>query len=391
MKKMIIAFSALTGIAFNAYAQSSVTLYGIIDEGLLVNTNAGGHRQYALTSGNVSGSRWGVRGSEDLGGNLSAIFVLESGFNGSTGSLGQNGTFFGRQVYVGFTSPTWGTATLGRQYPTEYDYVGPLTAGGDWAASGAGFGAHPADLDNLDGTYRFNNSVKYRSPSYAGFSFGAQYSVGGVAGNFTRNEIYSLGTGYNAGPVTIGAAFTYAKNPNFSVFGTRTNDSATGSNMSGPVISGFASAATQQIAAVGASYKIGAGSISAAYSNTVYGKLGSTAIAGGAAPLTRGSAVFNIYETSAKYYLTPTLQVAAAYAYTQGSSLAGQSGAKYNQVDLGANYFLSKRTDLYALAFFQKASGHDSTGHSAVAQLAFASASTSDRQLIGLVGIRHKF
>jgi predicted porin len=159
--------------------------------------------------------------------------------------------------------------------------------------------------------------------------------------------------------------------------------------MSGPVNSGLAPPATQQMAAVGASYKIGAGSTSASYSNTVYVQLGSTAIAAGSAPLTREAAVFNIYEASAKYFVTPTLQVAAAYAYAQGSSLAGQSGAKYNQVD--ANCFLSKRTDLYALAFFQKANGHDSTGNSAVAQLACASHSTSDRQFIGLVGVRHKF
>ena len=97
------------------YAQSSVTLYGIIDEGVNYNSNANGNRLYNLSSGVFQGSRWGLRGKEDLGGGLGAIFVLENGFDVNTGRLGQGGLLFGRQAYVGISSP-YGTVTFGRQY-----------------------------------------------------------------------------------------------------------------------------------------------------------------------------------------------------------------------------------------------------------------------------------
>jgi len=391
MKKIMFAVLFVSGFSGAAIAQSSATLYGVVDEGFMVSTNANGSRQFALASGTDSGSRWGLKGVEDLGGGASALFTLENGFNSNTGALGQNGTLFGRQAFVGLSSKTLGTVILGRQYPTGYDFVGPFSAGGDWAGTGAGYGAHPGDLDNLDGTYRTNNTVKYKSPSFSGASFGAMYSFGGVAGNMTRNEVYSLGAGYANGPVAFGAGYTFVKNPNYSFYGDKANDSTTASNMSGPVFSGYATAGSQQIAALGASYKFGAATLSAVYSNTKFSNLGSTAVAGLTTSAFGGEAVFNVYEVSGKYSVTPALQVAGAYAYTRGASMLGESGAKYNQVDLGADYSLSRRTDLYVLGFYQMASGHDSTGGNAVASIAFATPSSSNRQLVVVTGIRHKF
>lgn len=124
MKKSFLALAVLTAFAGVAHAQSSVTLYGIIDEGFNVNTNAGGKHLYNLTSGVLQGSRFGLRGTEDLGGGLKAIFVLENGFDVNSGKLGQGGLMFGRQAYVGLSSQ-FGTVTLGRQYDSVVDYVGP--------------------------------------------------------------------------------------------------------------------------------------------------------------------------------------------------------------------------------------------------------------------------
>src|ERR1700722_13901804 len=99
---------ALTTI--QAHAQNSVTLYGIIDTGFTYTHNSGGSAsQFAMTSGNESGSRWGLKGSEDLGGGLKTIFQLENGFNSTTGKLGQNGREFGRQAFVGLSGSGWGT------------------------------------------------------------------------------------------------------------------------------------------------------------------------------------------------------------------------------------------------------------------------------------------
>jgi predicted porin len=391
MKRISVAVLLLSGFSGAAVAQNSVTLYGVVDEGLMFNNNAKGARQYALVSGSASGSRWGLKGTEDLGGGLSTIFDLEGGFNSSTGALGQNGDIFGRQAYVGLASPTYGTLTLGRQYPTGYDYVGSLTASPQWALGGAGFGAHPSDLDNLDGTYRLNNAVKYKSANFRGFSFGALYSLGGVAGNFTKNQAYSVGAGYNNGPLIVAAEYSSAKNPNFALYGNKANDSTTGSNMSGPVISGFATAGSQDVAAVGANYQLGSATLGLVYSHTSFNDLGATPVTGVTGPAFKGKAVFNIVEANAKYMLTPALQLAAAYSYTAGSSLAGKSGAKYNQVDLGIDYFVSNRTDLYVVGIYQVASGHDSTGGDAVAQIAFTTQSTSNRQFVTVAGIRHKF
>jgi len=104
-----------------AHAQSSVTLYGVIDEGFDYISNVNGKGFYGLVNGEAVGSRWGIRGTEDLGGGLSAIFRLESGFNTNTGKMGQGGLEFGRQAYVGLASKQYGTATLGRQPNSAVD------------------------------------------------------------------------------------------------------------------------------------------------------------------------------------------------------------------------------------------------------------------------------
>ncbi|BAO88270.1 porin [Caballeronia cordobensis] len=87
MKKWVLAAGVSAMATGAAQAQSSVTLFGLIDEGFNYTNNVGGHPLYAMSSGDVQGSRWGLRGSEDLGGGLAAIFKLESGFNVNNGRL----------------------------------------------------------------------------------------------------------------------------------------------------------------------------------------------------------------------------------------------------------------------------------------------------------------
>ncbi len=126
MKKTLMV-AALSGVfATAAHAQSSVTLYGLIDAGLTYTNNQGGSHNFKETSGQVNGSRWGLRGAEDLGGGLKAIFTLENGFSIANGTLGQGGREFGRQAFVGLSSAQFGAVTLGRQYDSVVDYLGPL-------------------------------------------------------------------------------------------------------------------------------------------------------------------------------------------------------------------------------------------------------------------------
>src|SRR6202044_3471932 len=126
MKKTLMV-AALSGVfATAAHAQSSVTLYGLIDAGITYTNNQGGHSNWQETSGSINGSRWGLRGAEDLGGGLKAIFTLENGFGINNGTLRQGGREFGRQAFVGLAGDQFGAVTLGRQYDSVVDYLAPL-------------------------------------------------------------------------------------------------------------------------------------------------------------------------------------------------------------------------------------------------------------------------
>ncbi|WP_031360683.1 porin [Caballeronia sordidicola] len=384
MKKSLLALAALGTFAGVAHAQSSVTLYGIVDAGFAYNNNSGGHKLYETSAGNLQGDRWGLRGTEDLGGGLKALFVLENGFNAFSGKLGQGGDEFGRQAYVGLSSQ-FGTVTLGRQYDSVVDYTGAFEVGSQWASF---YAAHPGDLDNLNNSNRVNNSIKYASANYSGITFGGLYSLGGVAGQFNRNQIFSGGIGYSQGPLQLGAGYLNVKNPNFSFFGNTASASATASNMTASTVySGYATAKTQQVISAAGAYTFGAATVGATYSNTQFKDLGQTAVTG-TGQTTAGSAKFHNAELNFKYQLTPALLLGAAYDYTKGY---GVNDAKYHQGVIGADYFLSKRTDLYIDGIYQHALGTDSTGKTAVANINGLSASSTSNQVAAVVGIRHKF
>ncbi|WP_322019391.1 MULTISPECIES: porin [Paraburkholderia] len=391
MKKSLLALAALGVFANSAYAQSSVTLYGIIDEGFNINTNTGGKHLYSLASGVMQGSRFGFRGSEDLGGGLKALFVLENGFDVNNGKLGQGGLMFGRQAYVGLGSSQFGTVTLGRQYDSVVDYVGPLETGDQW---GGNISAHPGDLDNFNNAYRSNNTVKFTSANYSGLRFGGTYSFGGATGNISQNQIWSIGAGYSNGPLVLGVGYLNARTPSNigGLFGNSTS-STTAAAVTTPVYSGFVNANTYQVIGAGGAYTVGASTFGVTYSNVSFRNLG----ANGTTIYRHGTnATFNNVEANFKYQFTPAFLAGAAFDYTDGNSLTlangtARDGAKYYQYSLGLDYFLSKRTDVYVLGVFQHASGRDSTGKTAVAAINTQSASGNDNQLVARLGIRHKF
>ncbi|AJK49677.1 porin [Burkholderia plantarii] len=168
----LVLCGALCAISGAAAAQSSVTLYGIIDTGIEYVSHANAAGKGLLRMPGVTGelpSRWGLRGNEDLGGGYSAVFTLESGFNVRAGDSGQGGRLFGRQAFVGIKSP-YGTLTFGRQYTMTYlalmgaDLIGPDIYG---------LGSLDAYVPNA----RADSSVTYLG-SYAGVTLGANYSFG---------------------------------------------------------------------------------------------------------------------------------------------------------------------------------------------------------------------
>jgi predicted porin len=409
MKKIIFAFSFPCFLAGTASAQSSVTLYGIVAGNVTYANNVQigatsssgkpiGGAQVAQLDGSSSGlgtSRWGVKGTEDLGSGINAIFQLESGLTINNGTLGQGGTEFGRQAWVGFSESRYGRLTLGRQGDTSVEFVSPLL----YAFSWGNLAIRPDDYDNLNFTHRINNSIKYLSASYSGLRFGALYSLGGVAGSPGKNQVWSAGTSYNGAVFSFAASVISAVNPNNSLYGTNANASATGNNFgsagsattaeSNPAIAGFASAERQQTISVATTYTAGVVIFGANYSNTQFRGLGSVAAVNTLSY--SGSTTLSTAGINLRYQATPFLRFGTSFDYTYGGSVGDKSGAKYEQWNLGAAYSLSKATDLYLTGAFQHATGIDSLGRPAVAQIGYLSPSSSDKQVAFSAGIKHLF
>src|SRR5580698_9530134 len=205
---------ALLGAAGAAHAQSSVTLYGVLDDSIqYINNNAvNGKNQSSigLAAGNLQGNRWGMKGTEDLGGGLKAIFQLENGFSPNNGTLGQGGKMFGRQAFVGLQSDQFGTVTLGRQYDPVVDLVQAVTADNYWGSTFT----TPSDVDNNDNSSRTNNAIKYTSNTYSGFQFEAMYAFGGVAGSSGAGQTWSGAATYSNGPFSLAAGYIRMDNSN---------------------------------------------------------------------------------------------------------------------------------------------------------------------------------
>ncbi len=393
--KNILSAIFLCGVAVPAFAQSSVTLYGLIDEGIDFTNNAGGHQVYEMTSGYAQGSRWGLKGTEDLGGGLSAVFQLESGFNASNGALAQGGRGFGRQALVGLASERFGTVTLGRQYDSVVDYLAQTTANGNW---GGYVFSHPYDNDNTDNTFRVNNTVKYASPTIGGFSFGGTYSFSNDTG-FANNRQISVGAQYAIGDWLLAAAYLNANNPATTPGGAIS--SASGSlGADGNFVS-----SKLQIFGAGVNYTAGLATIGFAYTNTRIDQptanvgylSGTETIQPVSGPLAGGtltSLKFQNFELNGKYQFTPAFFVGAEYVYTieRFNATTGTAKPAIHTVGLMADYNLSKRTDIYLQGAYQVVRG-DQTGSSldrAYVPGAQDLSSTS-RQVLVRAAMRHTF
>jgi len=376
--------AALMGVfASTAYAQSSVTLYGLIDTGVSYISNAGaeGHSSWNATNGNINGSRWGLRGNEDLGGGLSAIFTLESGFNVLNGTASQSGRLFGRQAFVGLRSNQYGTITVGRQYDSVVDYLAPLSL-----ATNTSF-AHPYDNDNLQNSIRFNNTIKYTSRNYNGFTFGGMYGFSNSS-NFALNRVYSVGASYTYGGLKIAAGYLQLNNDPSSA--------ANFSSVPGAVSGDYKFIAARQRTFGGAiNYTFGPAKVGLVYSQTSLTGLGGIAVSGasygpGVFGAAQGSGRFQNLEGNVTWSFTPDFRMQAMYTYTR-ASLAGVN-PNYNSVNLLGSYNLSPRTDLYLQGGWQHVSSNGK--FSPQINNFISSQYTGDlarNQVVVSTGIRHRF
>ncbi|WP_454765147.1 porin [Cupriavidus campinensis] len=382
MKMKLFAAAVAAMAAGGAYAQSSVTLYGVVDAGIEYQNHqpgvSGSHDVVRVTSGNMSGSRWGLRGVEDLGGGLKGVFVLESGFNVDTGTSGQSGRLFGRQAFVGLQS-NYGTLSLGRHQTPFYDFglaFDPMAISTNYSITGqdGGFAS------------RADNSLKYIG-KFGGLTASLLYSTGAntvgtanayqgtggeVPGSYKTGREYSASLIYAGGPFSVGVIFdeTNLGNPTGGVGVDTTR-------------------AKIQRASVGGTYAFGPAKVFAGY-RYAHG-LDNGRLAGGTSTIngvTTIANVSNLYWLGMGYQLTPALSLTGAAYYQDFRS----SGADPWSFVASADYAFSKRTDAYFNVAYTKNKDGSTLGlGSGVAGSGFTSTNGSANQFGAVVGVRHKF
>jgi predicted porin len=387
LKKILFTASA-TLLASPAFAQSSVTLYGMVDDAFVYANNQKGSSNFYLRQGNLYASKWGLHGVEDIGGGTTVIFDLQNGFDLNTGALSSSTQIFNRQAYLGLQNPRYGTFTMGRQYTPYYLFVGPLASSN--LLTGA-TGAHPGDIDGLDTTIRINNSLTYNTPNWQGLQASGMYAFGGIAGSTGKGQTISAALRYATGPVSLAAG--YLKMDNAQQTATGFDPASTGSFITTAINTGYVSAKALQYIAAAGNYTIGNLMLGLTYSNVQY--------TADAHSLFRDAAIFNTYAALATYRFTPAFDVAGGFSYTMASEANGiTSAARYQQYSLKEAYHLSKRTTLYALQAYQRANG-DTLGAKGAGNIIEANPSVGDSQnstpsstnaqFVGMLGIAVTF
>jgi len=350
MQKKIIAL-AVAGLASTAaFAQSNVTIYGSVDAGYSYrwdaeNRTTGQHSRSSIDTGNSAGNRLGFKGVEDLGNGLKAVFLLEQGFNFDTGTMGQGGRTFGRQAYVGLTGG-FGTAVAGRLYTPHFSFVSgidPFAAGtvgqyrNVWGNTGSAGGAN-----NLLDPTRVDNAVAYISPNFGCFDVTVAYSNAAAADdnsgvvnttntsenageNAKNNTVYALLAKYSAGPVLVGLNIHHiAVGTNLGLATGQTSVKS----ITNYTVGGTFDAQVVKLHAVAGYNVLSASGLQAdgTYSNYL---LGVTAPIGKA-----------VLKASVNYSDFNGEKNAAIGSATHGGTAT--------QYAIGADYNLSKRTNLYA-------------------------------------------
>lgn len=395
MKKTLYVSGALLAAgtmiaATDAAAQSSVTLYGAVDNAIAYVNNASGASKVYFRQGNLAASKFGFTGNEDLGGGLSAIFDLQAGFDPNTGAASTSGLIFNREAYVGLKSNTLGQFTMGRQYTPYLLFVGPLSS--SWALTGA-TGAHPGDIDGLDTTIRINNSITYNTPILGGLQASVMYALGGQPGSTGKGQTFSGALKYAYGPFALAAGYLQMDNAGTNVTQanpTPTFDSASTASFGvSSLNAGYATARSVRHTAVAGTYTLGSLMVGLTYTNVRY-LPGAHSL-----PAFANTAVFNTYGLIGTYRFTPAFDVAAGYSYTLASQGNGiDNAARYQQISLKQAYHLSKRTTLYAIQAYQHANGQtlNASGEivnatPSVGDAENATPSSTRNQFVGMAGI----
>lgn len=203
MKKSLIALAIMGGMSGAAMAQSTVSVYGVVDLGLQ-HSKSGDSKVTGIDSGLQSGSRLGFKGTEDLGNGLKANFVLESGINADTGTYGQGNTAFGRQAWLGLEGD-FGAVKLGRQYTPIRN---ALLAVDPFALASAGSLSRIAMNGQVGEIERVNNSVVYElGKNSLGLTGAVQYGFGESPDSMSKDHSVGFAVGYKYNALDLGVAY----------------------------------------------------------------------------------------------------------------------------------------------------------------------------------------
>ena len=315
MKKSLIALAVLAASGA-AMAQSSVTLYGVVDTGITyVN---GAENLYGMTHvGGNTNSRLGFRGVEDLGNGLKATFNLESGLSADDGGnyMNESGLTFNRTSTVGLAG-SFGEVRLGRMMTSSYLAVSRFDAFGD-----TGVGASRAW--SVGYPTRASNAVSYTSANFSGFKFGAEYGFGEQ--EKARDGRYmGVALNYDNGPLSASLGLDRQNNVGLSVFGQPAVDTDLTSWQ------------------LGGSYNFGVAKLLSFYKQSKYKVIGGS-----------DNVKLKTFNVGLTAPVGAAGEVRAAYNHYR-SSITGLSSLKANQVSLGYVHNLSNRTALYGTYAYLK-------------------------------------
>ncbi|NVM78638.1 putative porin [Duganella sp. SG902] len=216
MKKLTLAALIIGGFAAQAQAQSNVTIYGLVDAGIVSERGGAAGSLTKVTSGIGGQSRIGFKGTEDLGSGLSAIFTLETGFKADDGALDSANTIFNRQAFVGLKSKDAGQLTIGRQYTPLY-----LAQSQVADPFGAGYAGSIKNLfPSAGANTRVSNALVYSTPVMEGFSADALYALGEQAGSSTAGRQFGFGLNFAQGPLNARLVYNNKNNDTAAVGAT---------------------------------------------------------------------------------------------------------------------------------------------------------------------------
>ncbi len=348
-RKMVLGVVGAMACAVSGHAAAQVTLYGQVDAFLEQANTGNGRSVTRVSSGGSSVSRWGLRGSEDLGGGLKANFRLESGFNADDGTL-QNDLAFSRWAHVGL-SGGFGAVDAGRMWsPTFVVGLRSDVLARNRTSLITNVFRGTSTRTGTSGTVPgfLSNSLRYTTPNLSGFSGEAMATFGEAANNSNSGDGAGFNLQYSSGPLYVGYGYQALK--------------------SGSAAAPVAAPTTERTHMLGASYKWSA--------VTLYGTVNTNT----------SSAVNLLRSTNAQVSLAWNIQGPHTVLAQVASRKVSGSPVSAKGWQLGYDNDLSKRTKLYA-----RYGRVDNQGGSTITLNGAAlTGANADPSFIG-VGISHSF